>query len=124
MLELAAGSINEQGVAWLDDRSLVVNHAAESGAPTQVWRLTYPDGRLSRLSNDANAYAGVNVSADATILATMRSEGRVAIWSGDGSGLNGNDVAGPRPLSGGGGQTVAWARDRLLYMTSARAGPR
>jgi hypothetical protein len=39
----------EVGPAWLDPGSLVVSGSVEVGAPSQLWRLSYPGGQLSRL---------------------------------------------------------------------------
>jgi WD40 repeat protein len=108
------------GLAWLDTASLVLNRPPEEGAASQLFRLSYPDGRLSRLSNDPNAYAGVSVTADGTSLATARSETRVGIWVGDAMGRKGTEAISPMPYPAGTYRMLAWTADRLLYGTEDR----
>jgi hypothetical protein len=105
------------GPAWLDPGSLVVSGCVEAGAPSQLWRLAYPDGQLSRLTNDLISYSGVSLTADRSILVTGRSDVRAGVWVGDRSGTSGAEVA---PLSTGndsGG--LAWAGERLLHVITA-----
>jgi Tol biopolymer transport system component len=106
------------GLAWLDTESLVLNMPAEQGAAGQLLRLSYPDGRISRLSNDPNTYEGVSVTADGTTLVTARSETRAGIWVGDATGSKGTDAIAPVPHSRGGLGMIAWMEDRLLYSTA------
>jgi Tol biopolymer transport system component len=112
------------GLAWLDAESLVLNTSLEAGAASQLVRLSYPDGRVSRLSNDPNTYEGVSVTADGTSLVTARSETRIGIWAGDATGRKGRDaITGiPYPYPAGVTRMVAWASDRLLYGTTGGGG--
>jgi Tol biopolymer transport system component len=105
------------GVVWVDAGSLVVNYATDPGAPIQLWRMSYPDGRLSRLTNDVNSYVGMSVTADRDSLVTARSETRVGIWLTDASARNASETVPSRPFPEG-HAPVAWANDRLLYATS------
>src|SRR5207249_1321332 len=57
-------SATPQGLAWLDGGALLLNQAAEAGAPSQLWRLAYPGGTLSRVINDLNSYAGISLTGD------------------------------------------------------------
>ena len=116
VVSLAAVGGEPQGLAWLDGESLLANHSAQGGAPEQLWRLSFTDGRLSRLTNDLNSYFGVSVGPDRTTLVTMRSETRAGIWVGDGAGADGADVVAPAPFSGRATlATVAWVGEDLLY---------
>ena len=71
------------GPAWLDLGSMVVSGSVEAGAPSQLWRLSYPGGQLSRLTNDLNSYSGVSLTADRRSLVTGRSDVRAGVWVGD-----------------------------------------
>jgi len=105
------------GPGWLDPGSLVVSGAAEDGTPHQLWRLSYPGGQLSRLTNDLSNYLGVSLTADRGSLVTGRSDVRAGVWVGDASGTSGAEVA---PLATGpafGG--VDWAGERLLHVITA-----
>jgi Tol biopolymer transport system component len=82
----------------------------------QLFRMTYPRGRLSRLTNDLNDYTGISVTADRDSLVTSRRETRASIWVGDGTGQGSSELVSPAPF-GGLPMTVAWSGDRVLYMT-------
>jgi Tol biopolymer transport system component len=108
------------GLAWLDGASLVVSRATDTGAPTQLWRLTYPGGQLSRLTNDLSDYAGVSLTADGGSLVTSRSDVSVGVWVGDGLGTRGAEVVSPAVFPGNADAArVAWAAEHLLYVTTA-----
>jgi Tol biopolymer transport system component len=108
------------GLAWLDSGSLVLSRATDAGEPTQLWRLTYPGGQLSRLTNDLSNYAGVSLTADHGGLVTARSDMSVAVWVGDGSGIHGAEVVSPAVFRGSPDfARVAWAADHLLHATTA-----
>ena len=99
-------------MAWLDGSGLVLNAPPQSGMAPQLFRLTYPGGTLSRLTNDPNAYVGVSLTADRQSLVTARREQYMDVWVGDGGGAAGSDAVRRVPYSVG---SVAWAADRLLY---------
>jgi serine/threonine protein kinase/Tol biopolymer transport system component len=104
---------------WMDRSWLLWSRSPAQGAPRQLWRLSYPSGELSRLTNDLSSYAGVSVTADRDSAVTARTEDDVDIWIGDGAAMTGRDlVSAARPIVAN-GSSVAWAPDRLLY--SARA---
>jgi eukaryotic-like serine/threonine-protein kinase len=120
VVPLAAVGGEPQGLAWLDGESLLANHSTQGGAPEQLWRLSFTDGRLSRLTNDLNSYFGLSVGPDRTTLVTMRSETRASIWVGDGAAADGADVVAPAPFSGRATlATVAWVGEDLLYASTA-----
>jgi serine/threonine protein kinase len=103
------------GLGWLDDGTLVLDKPAEAGAPVQLWRLSFPNGQIARLTNDINMYAGVSLTADRSSLVTARLDARVSIWVGDEAGGQSVEVlsfpvTGPAALA-----TVAWAGDRVIY---------
>lgn len=114
-----------QGIVWLDGQSLIGNHSGQTGAPTQLWRLSYPDGRLSRLTNDLNAYLGMGVSADRASVVTMRSEVRAGLWVEESTAGTIEEIVAPAPFFGGFliRPTVSWAGDRIVYTTSTGTRP-
>ena len=115
ILPLPPGVGTPQGLAWLDVGSVALSGAPAPGLAVQLFRMTYPGGRLSRLTNDLNEYTGISTTADRSTLVTLRRETRAGVWVADGAGLNGVEVVPPAPFSGL-TMTVAWAADRLLYM--------
>jgi Tol biopolymer transport system component len=108
------------GLAWLDSSSLVVSRAGGAGLPVQLWRLPYPRGELSRLTNDLSSYRGVTVTPDRRMLVTARSDTDMRVWVGDGAAGDGDELA-PIALGGGVlGYGLTWAADRLVYSTRSR----
>jgi serine/threonine protein kinase/Tol biopolymer transport system component len=110
-----------RGVAWLDEASLVVGREAESGAPSQLWRVSYPSGQLTRMTNDLSNYTGLSLTADRRSLATARSDTWMSIWAGDGSGASLSEVVAPAQVTV---QTtdqlrMAWAGDRVVFTSTA-----
>jgi Tol biopolymer transport system component len=101
------------GLDWLDPDSLVLNQVESSGL-SQLWRLEYPGGAVTRLTNDLTDYMDVNMTAARDSLVTTKTDLRVAIWVSDGAGANGKEVVPPLQSSGT-LQNVTWAADRLLF---------
>jgi serine/threonine protein kinase/Tol biopolymer transport system component len=110
------------GLDWLNAGSLVLNQVVEAGAPSQLWRLAYPSGPVTRLTNDLSSYVDVSVTAARDSLVTTKTDRRVAIWVGDGSGANAKEVV-PSTQSSGASDDLTWAADRLLF-TSTIGGQR
>jgi Tol biopolymer transport system component len=108
------------GLAWLDADSLMFNNSSEKGATSQLFLLSYPDGRVSRLSNDPNTYLGISATADRSSLVTARSETRVGIWVGDADGIQGSELTAPAPypFAEGMPRMLAWSGEHLLYATA------
>ena len=115
------GTFVPQGVTWLDATSLLLSQPAELGAPIQLWRMSYPDGAVSRLTNDLNSYIGVGLDNGRNNLVTSRSETRAAVWEGDAEGRSGAEVVPPTLV--GTFVNVAWAGKRLLYDTTTNGRP-
>ena len=116
------GSFMPYGVTFLDATSILLSQPAEIGSPVQLWRMSYPDGAVSRLTNDLNSYLGAGLDADRNNLVTSRSEMRAAIWVGDGAARSGEEVVTPT-LVAGPFVNVAWAGERLLYDTTTNGRP-
>jgi Tol biopolymer transport system component len=110
------------GLDWLDAGSLVVDQVVEGGGPAQLWRLAYPSGAITRLTNDLGSYTDVSMTAARDSLVTTKTDRRVAIWVSDASGANAKEVV-PSTLSSGAEDNVTWAADRLLF-TSTIGGHR
>jgi Tol biopolymer transport system component len=96
---------------------MVVGQAMEAGTPAQLWRVSFPDGRRTKLTNDINRYTDLSVSADRNTLVTSRPELRVSLRVGDGEGRTGADVVKPSPFLSSAFQyaTVGWDGSRVLF---------
>jgi len=108
---------------WITDASLLWSVPNGQGAPSQLWQMSYPDLQMARLSSDLNSYQGMSVTSDRNTIATARTDDRVEIWIGDGSGTTGANIAtaAVRPVVAN-GSSLAWAQDKLVY--TARSGGR
>jgi Tol biopolymer transport system component len=115
------GAFPPLGIAWLNARTVIVSQSAASGMPLQLWQVSYPDGAVTRLTNDLSSYIGVDIDGDRNVLVTSRSDTRAALWVGDGAGANGREL-----LSSWQAATpsipLTWAGDRLIYNGTSR-GP-
>ena len=115
--------IGPKGLAWLDAATIVLTQAAERGTPSQLWRVSYPGGQPSRLTNDLSDYNGASVTVDRNALVTARSETRVSVWVGDEAAASGTDVV-PPFLDRGPPRVLNWSGERLVYTGHAiPAGP-
>ncbi len=112
--EVAVPNATASGLSWLDAQSLVLNVPAGLGAPNQLFRLPYPAGPLSRVTNDPNEYLGISLSGDRDDLVTGRRDTRMDVWVGDGGAAAGSAVVQRVPVSLGLAR-VAWAGNALLY---------
>ncbi len=103
--------------AWIDNSQLLQARAVSQAATWQLWRLAYPSGEVSRLTNDLDGYPYVSVLAGSDRFAAVRSEERSDIWLGDGDGRNLRVAATSdrARVFDSSGMALAWASDRLLY---------
>ena len=80
--------------------SLVLNQPPQFGSPNQLFRLPYPAGQLSRLTNDPNDYIGVSLTGDGRALVTARQDVRIDVWVGDAGGTTGTEAVRRAPVEG------------------------
>jgi Tol biopolymer transport system component/DNA-binding winged helix-turn-helix (wHTH) protein len=67
---------------WLGDGSGLLYCAEPEGTrQTQIWRVGYGSGEVTRLTNDVSSYEDVNLSADANAIVTIQSEKTGDLWS-------------------------------------------
>ena len=90
--------IGMQSVAWLPDGSAVLASAFElgTGLANQLYRVAYPSGQVSRLTNDLDGYQSVAVSSVEASVAAIRRSNVDNLW-----------VA--RPEGGGEAQPITFA---------------
>ncbi len=106
---------NVADFAWLPDGSGVLLAALpKSGAPTQIWAVSYPSGASRQVSNDLSDYLSVSVSADGHALAAAQNTVVSNLWVGPA-----NDPDKARQVTSGrldGMEGIAWTPDnRLVY---------
>jgi serine/threonine protein kinase/Tol biopolymer transport system component len=108
-------------VAWLSGGAGLVFVAAEqAGAPSQVWRVSYPNGEAQRITNDLNNYTGVGSTADANALVTVQAEVQSRVWIAPGG-----DARNARQVTNGkndGAVGLSWTANAAVVYTSDDGG--
>jgi Tol biopolymer transport system component len=83
--EKSIGSQRWSGVgrmAWLRDGSGFLVIAKEDVAsPSQIWYVSYPAGKVRRITQDLNDYQDLTLTADSSALVTVQSEQVSNIWT-------------------------------------------
>jgi len=128
---IAAGSGAEKRLAssqwiypaqmnWLRDGSgILLTLSNNASFNAQIWEVAYPSGKLLRITNDLNYYAGTSVSGDDTTLATTELS-FASVLSTAGGGIGG-PFSEPHAITSGVGRAdglggIAWTSpDRILY---------
>ncbi|MET0754245.1 MAG: protein kinase [Pyrinomonadaceae bacterium] len=71
------------GIAWLPDSSgLILSGRDLETKLSQLWLVTYPEGKIKRITNDLNSYLGVSLTADGRTISSIQYERLSNIWSG------------------------------------------
>jgi hypothetical protein len=81
------------GIVWIDGSSLLVNPWDDN--LRQLWKLSYPSGAISPITNDLNRYNGISIGADRNSLVTARTEVSGGLWIANGDASEGTDFAQP-----------------------------
>jgi len=109
-------------VQWLQDMSGVLVVAGDNPLSAMVWLISYPDGRIRRVTNDLNAYRAMGLTQDGKKLVTIQSQGLVNLWvvpEGDAAKqvrLPTGNVSSFFSLTG---SNVSWTPDgRIVYVSN------
>ncbi len=62
---------------------IIVAGGTQGTLRIQFWHLSYPEGKLSKITDDANDYYGVTVSPDGKTIASVTESDLVSLWSID-----------------------------------------
>ena len=83
-------------VAWLSDSSGIVYTASLNLGDTnkQIFRVDYPSGEVTRITNDLNGYGteSFGITADSSAIVTLQNTTTSDVWLADGSGTNGKQI--------------------------------
>ncbi|HEU5237877.1 MAG TPA: DPP IV N-terminal domain-containing protein [Pyrinomonadaceae bacterium] len=105
-----------QQFEWLSDGSGLLICAKEKFSP-EIWEMSYPDGRLQKLTEDLNYYISLSLTADASKLVTIQSKLVSQLWISPDL-----DVSKAKNIAGGRGK-LAWLPDgRIVYDYASRVG--
>jgi eukaryotic-like serine/threonine-protein kinase len=112
-------------VAWFPDSSgLLLAASPSSASAPQLWRLSYPGMRLSRITNDLDTYISVSVTADAQTVAAVQADllSNLCILHRGETSRTERITSGPGKQEGDGG--VDWLSDnRIVYASRASGSP-
>ncbi|HEV3470182.1 MAG TPA: winged helix-turn-helix domain-containing protein [Pyrinomonadaceae bacterium] len=110
-------------LAWLPDGGGLLMSASERElSPPQIWRLSYPQGEVRRVTNDLNSYQSLSLTADAATLVTVQTDRVPNIWVAPASA-----PSRARQITSGMGKFdgyygVTWAPDGRLVYSSIASG--
>ena len=111
-------------LAWLPDgKGLVVNAVDAGGeASSQVWTMTYPDGVVTRVTNDLSTYSGVGLAGDGASFVSVRNETRTRLWT-----IPDGHVEQVHEITAGAGTDdgvagFAWTPDKRIVYASSTTG--
>ncbi|MBV8898188.1 MAG: protein kinase [Acidobacteriaceae bacterium] len=109
-----AGSL----ISSVDGRMLIVAASEHSDHDLQLWRVSYPDGRVTRITRDLSNYAKLSLSANSQELLAIRRERTQDLWT-----MRTTDADRMREVSNGaipGLNSAAWTRDGdIVYSASS-----
>jgi eukaryotic-like serine/threonine-protein kinase len=76
-------------VKWLADGTGALISAALVYGPEQyqIWQVSYPEGRVRRITNDLNRYHQVGITTDSTTLLTIQETVLSGLWTAASEGL-------------------------------------
>jgi Tol biopolymer transport system component len=105
-------------VAWLGDGSGLVMNAVEpaSGPYSQLWYLSYPEGKARRITNDLNDYSDVTVTNDSVALLAIQTDMQSQVWvAPDGDAGRARQITSGRSEGTGG---LTWTADgKVVYIS-------
>jgi Tol biopolymer transport system component len=115
--------ISISGVAWLPDSSALILSARDQtpGANTQIWELSYPQGKTRKITNDLNDYLGVSLSADGSSLVTVQADTLANVFVSQ----PGEESRAKQITQGSGTfEQLSWTADgRIVYVSDAAGNP-
>jgi Tol biopolymer transport system component len=103
-------------IAWLNDGSgFVMTASDQPRAPTQVWFVSYPDGKAIRVTNDLIYYRNVSLTADSSTMVATQSDLQVRLWVAP----HGDAGRATQIISGDNSTfDISWTPDnRILYLS-------
>jgi eukaryotic-like serine/threonine-protein kinase len=103
-----------RGLAWFTENVLLLNAAAAPSTPLQLHALSYPSGRLSRLTRDVSDYDGISLDATGRTLVASQRERRTDVAIIDSAGRPVSSVPATANFLATGSNTIDWVGDRIL----------
>jgi serine/threonine protein kinase len=112
-----------EDATWLaDGTSLLVTAQEKEGDPFQIWRVAYPNGETSRVTQDSNNYEGITLTADSHTLVAKQTFSRQNIWLASLSDTKNAQQLTSSAVAADGYSGIAFAPDNTIVFTSPRSG--
>jgi serine/threonine protein kinase/Tol biopolymer transport system component len=112
---------NIVALSWVADGSGLIITAAEPEVSyvRQIWYVSYPGGEARKITNDANNYVGLSLTADSSAFVTVQYEQAPNVWlAPNGDAARATQITSSR---GDGYAGVAFTPDgRIVYTSDAR----
>ena len=113
-----APSYEDDFVAWLEDQSgLLISAREQPVSPSQLWRISYPQGESTKITNDVNDYYGVSLSRDAAAIISVEQQYLSQIWvAPDGDAQRASAIASKSKVGASFG--LSWTRKGKIVFSS------
>jgi Tol biopolymer transport system component len=108
-------------LAWLDAETLLFSMLDKPSALIQLWTLSYPGGKFTRLTNDTSQYIGLSLTAGRGEAVTQKYEASFGIWTNEDGGAWSQRVP-TSPAKTNLGFGVQWIGDDLLFVPGTGSG--
>jgi Tol biopolymer transport system component/DNA-binding winged helix-turn-helix (wHTH) protein len=106
-----------QQFEWLPDGDGLLICAKQEKTTPEIWEMSYPDGRLQRLTDDLNYYVSISLTSDSSKVVAVQSKLVSQVWVSPDL-----DPAKATNIAGGRGK-LAWMPDgRIIYDYGSRSG--
>ena len=108
-------------MGWLQDAAGLIVAASDRSGANHLWKVSYPAGDVRQITDDGSKnYAGVSMTADATLLATVQRDSQSYLWMADppSTGHGRRVTAGKYDGRFG----IAWTRDGRIVYHSMESG--
>jgi len=106
-----------QQFEWLPDNNGLLICAKQEKSTPEIWEMSYPDGRLQRLTDDLNYYVSISLTSDSSKVVALQSKLVSQVWVSPDL-----DPAKATNIAGGRGK-LAWMPDgRIVYDYGSRSG--
>lgn len=114
---------NIPSIAWLRDNSAILiagrDFASIPGSPNQIWKIPFPSGTATRLTNDLNNYSNICVDRNSQNLITEISNLNSSLWIFPQSDPEQARQITSKSVSSG---SVSWTPDGRILHTSNEGG--
>ncbi len=107
---------NIDSLIWFKDGSGILLVAKDTSVtPMQIWRVAYPSGTATAITNDVNSYSGLAVSADGSRMITTKSDPVSSIWKYSVGSREIRQIAPDSPKLEGGSGIAETPDGKLIY---------